>query len=175
VLKQAIGARNKYAGLRGGWQDENRVPIAERVAAANRRDAEMPAEGFPDAAAAASAPPSDLVPIRTAPTSPKSALCPVIDRTGPTESPETEPTTAAGAIAAQLRGTATVDQGAAYLADQKLDRKTLLAVAGELGLDRVDRLSTKKLQERVLKQAIGARNKFAGLRSWGPTTKGSPS
>ncbi|WP_240521487.1 hypothetical protein [Amycolatopsis vastitatis] len=79
------------------------------------------------------------------------------------ELPAVEPSTAA-AVAARLRETATTEQGADYLKDQQLDRDALLAVAGELGLTRVDRLSKTKLQQRVLQQAIGARNKFAGLR-----------
>ncbi len=74
----------------------------------------------------------------------------------------------ASAIASRLRETATEQDGAAYLRAQALDREELLAVAAELGLSRVDRLSKKDLAQRVLKQAIGARNKYAGLRSWAP-------
>ncbi|MFL6115666.1 MAG: hypothetical protein ACJ786_30610, partial [Catenulispora sp.] len=88
--------------------------------------------------------------------------------------PATEPTTVAGTVAAQLRETATVDQGAAFLAEQNLDRETLLAVAGELELTRVDRLSKAELQKRVLKQAIEARNKFAGLGSGWQDENNSP-
>ncbi|MEV5835596.1 hypothetical protein [Nocardia sp. NPDC052112] len=72
----------------------------------------------------------------------------------------------AARIAAQLRATETEDEGAAYLRDQQLDRAGLLAVAAELQLTRVDRLSRPELEKRVLKQAIGARRKFAGLRKW---------
>ncbi len=69
-------------------------------------------------------------------------------------------------IANHLRVIDTVDNGRAYLDTLKLDKATLLEVATELYLTRVDRLSRKALIERVLKQAIGARNKFAGLRNW---------
>lgn len=70
------------------------------------------------------------------------------------------------AIASRLHETETEDQGAAYLDELHLDREGLLAVAAELKLTRVDRLSVKALKERVLKQAIGARRKFEGLRHW---------
>ncbi|WP_103336854.1 SAP domain-containing protein [Amycolatopsis sp. CA-126428] len=72
----------------------------------------------------------------------------------------------AAAIASRLRETETEDEGASYLDAQHLDRESLLAVAAELQLTRVDRLSQKELTKRVLKQAIGARRKFAGLRKW---------
>jgi hypothetical protein len=72
----------------------------------------------------------------------------------------------AAAIATRLRETETVEEGAAYLEAQHLDRDGLLAVATELGLSRVDRLRPAELEKRVLKQAIGARRKFAGLRKW---------
>ncbi|MGW3959151.1 hypothetical protein ACWED2_04965 [Amycolatopsis sp. NPDC005003] len=72
----------------------------------------------------------------------------------------------AAAIATHLRETETEEEGAAYLEAQRLDRDSLLAVAAELQLTRVDRLSQKELKRRVLKQAIGARRKFAGLRKW---------
>ncbi|MDS0137678.1 MULTISPECIES: hypothetical protein [unclassified Amycolatopsis] len=72
----------------------------------------------------------------------------------------------AAAIAAHLRETETEEEGAAYLEAQHLDRDSLLAVATELQLTRVDRLSQKELKRRILKQAIGARRKFAGLRKW---------
>lgn len=76
------------------------------------------------------------------------------------------PNADAGRIAAQLRATETENEGAAYLREQHLDRASLLAVAAELQLTRVDRLSRPELEKRVLKQAIGARRKFAGLRKW---------
>ncbi|MFC6012226.1 hypothetical protein [Nocardia lasii] len=69
-------------------------------------------------------------------------------------------------IAAHLRATDTVDAGAAYLRAHNLDRADLLAVAAALQLTRVDRLSRADLEKRVLKQAITARRKFAGLRQW---------
>jgi hypothetical protein len=72
----------------------------------------------------------------------------------------------AATIAAQLRELATEDDGATYLHTQHLDKPGLLAVAAELGLTRVDRLSHTELEKRVLKQAIGARRKFDGLRKW---------
>jgi hypothetical protein len=72
----------------------------------------------------------------------------------------------AAAIASHLREIETEEEGAAYLEAQNLDRESLLAVAAELQLTRVNRLSQKELRRRVLKQAIGARRKFAGLRKW---------
>ena len=72
----------------------------------------------------------------------------------------------AAAVAAHLRDIETEEEGAAYLRAQRLDRKGLLAVAAELQLTRVDRLKPSELEKRVLKQAIGARRKFAGLRKW---------
>jgi hypothetical protein len=80
-----------------------------------------------------------------------------------------EPTTHdadVAAIATRLRNIETEDEGAAYLRAQSLDRDGLLAVAAELQLTRVDRLKPAELEKRVLKQAIGARRKFAGLRKW---------
>ena len=71
-----------------------------------------------------------------------------------------------GAVASHLRELETEEEGAAYLHEQHLDRETLLAVAGELQLTRVSRLNPSELEKRVLKQAIGARRKFAGLRKW---------
>jgi hypothetical protein len=70
------------------------------------------------------------------------------------------------AIASQLREIETEEEGAGYLEAQHLDRESLLAVAAELGLTRVNRLSQPELEKRLLKQAIGARRKFAGLRKW---------
>ncbi|MFB9686470.1 hypothetical protein [Amycolatopsis plumensis] len=72
----------------------------------------------------------------------------------------------AAAIATHLRETETEEEGAAYLDAHNLDRESLLAVATELQLTRVERLSRAELKRRVLKQAIGARRKFAGLRKW---------
>lgn len=72
----------------------------------------------------------------------------------------------AAAIASRLRETETEEEGAAYLQAQQLDRDGLLAVAAELQLTRVERLSQKDLRKRILKQAIGARRKYAGLRKW---------
>jgi hypothetical protein len=80
----------------------------------------------------------------------------------PTAAPDVD----VAAIASRLRETETEEEGAAYLHAQHLDREGLLAVAAELQLTRVERLSQKELRRRVLKQAIGARRKFAGLRNW---------
>ncbi|BCK57442.1 hypothetical protein [Nocardia wallacei] len=78
-----------------------------------------------------------------------------------------EPVTSSAAdIADHLRTLSTVEDGAAYLSTQELDRESLLALAGELHLTRVDRLSRAELQRRVLRQAITARRKFEGLRDW---------
>jgi hypothetical protein len=95
------------------------------------------------------------------------------------DAPETVPSEAASspaelprsdvdvvAIASHLRELETEEAGADYLHEQRLDRETLLEVAGELQLTRVTRLSQNELEKRVLKQAIGARRKFAGLRKW---------
>jgi hypothetical protein len=70
------------------------------------------------------------------------------------------------AIAQRLRETATVEEGAEYLRIQRLDKEQLLAVATELQLTRVSRLSRTELEKRVLRQAIGARRKYEGLRKW---------
>lgn len=70
------------------------------------------------------------------------------------------------AIAARLRELDTVDEGAAYLETQQLDRDGLRALAAELQLTRVDRLNQAELEKRVLKQAIGSRRKFSGLGKW---------
>lgn len=70
------------------------------------------------------------------------------------------------AIASRLRELETEEEGAAYLQAQHLNRESLLAVAAELRLTRVERLKPSELEKRVLKQAIGARRKFAGLRKW---------
>lgn len=69
-------------------------------------------------------------------------------------------------VASHLRELETEEEGAAYLREQRLDREALLAVAAELQLTRVTRLTPAELEKRVLKQAIGARRKFAGLRKW---------
>lgn len=70
------------------------------------------------------------------------------------------------AIAAELRALATEADGEAYLDGLGLDRAGLLAVAGELLLTRVDRLTKPQLKQRLLKQAIGSRRKYDGLRTW---------
>lgn len=110
----------------------------------------------------------DPVPADTPADEPKPALV--------TEDPAPEPPPAvpvpaesdagAAAIAARLREIDTEEEGAEYLQAQHLDRDSLLAVATELQLTRMDRLSQKELKRRILKQAIGARRKFAGLRKW---------
>lgn len=83
------------------------------------------------------------------------------------EAPQaTQPDAQAAAIAARLRETDTEEEGAEYLKSLHLSQEGLLAVAAELQLTRVERLSQKELRQRVLKQAIGARRKFAGLRKW---------
>lgn len=76
------------------------------------------------------------------------------------------PNPIAATIASRLRETETEEEGAAYLHAQHLDQEGLLAVAAELQLTRVDRLSRTQLEKRVLNQAIGARRKFSGLRNW---------
>ncbi len=92
------------------------------------------------------------------------------ERLAPVTTPDAPPPTMAdvdpAAVAARLRETETEEQGAEYLREQRLDHGTLLAVAAELQLTRVDRLRPAELEKRVLKQAIGARRKFSGLRKW---------
>ncbi|MEU0530854.1 Rho termination factor N-terminal domain-containing protein [Amycolatopsis tolypomycina] len=100
------------------------------------------------------------------PTPAPAAPAPVRPVASPPPAAVARPGVDAAAIAAQLRSTETEAEGAAYLDAQHLDRESLLAVAAELQLTRVDRLSRKELERRVLKQAIGARRKFAGLRKW---------
>jgi hypothetical protein len=91
-------------------------------------------------------------------------------RTVPEEPPQAPPARRpdfdVAAVAAHLRETESEEEGAAYLQEQRLDREGLLAVAAELQLTRVSRLNQRELEKRVLKQAIGARRKFAGLRKW---------
>jgi hypothetical protein len=87
-------------------------------------------------------------------------------RSGPPPAETPTPSADAATIAIRLRETETEEDGAAYLQEQHLDRDGLLAVAAALGLTRVTRLSRSELEKRVLKQAIGARRKFAGLRQW---------
>lgn len=70
------------------------------------------------------------------------------------------------AITAHLCELNTEKEGAAYLRAQHVDREILLAIAAELQLTRVDRLKQTELEKKVLKQAIVARRKFAGLRRW---------
>ncbi|MET7997449.1 hypothetical protein ABZU76_41880 [Amycolatopsis sp. NPDC005232] len=70
------------------------------------------------------------------------------------------------AIVVRLREAENDEEGAEYLRTQQLDRASLLAVAAALQLTRVERLSRTELEKKVLNQAIGARRKFAGLRSW---------
>ncbi|MEU0872972.1 hypothetical protein [Nocardia brasiliensis] len=69
-------------------------------------------------------------------------------------------------IAAYLRETETEEDGVVYLRAQNLNRDELLGVAAELQLTRVNRLSQGELEKRIIKQAIGARRKFTGLRRW---------
>ncbi|MFJ1760360.1 Rho termination factor N-terminal domain-containing protein [Amycolatopsis sp. NPDC088138] len=77
-----------------------------------------------------------------------------------------EPSADVTAITARLSEIETEPEGATYLKAQHLDRETLLAVAAELQLTRVERLSQSELQKKILRQAIGARRRFAGLRKW---------
>ncbi|SFJ76518.1 hypothetical protein SAMN05421835_108178 [Amycolatopsis sacchari] len=70
------------------------------------------------------------------------------------------------AVAAQLRATPTETEGAAHLRALNLDHDDLLALATALGLSRLGRASKKELERRVLRQAIGARRKYEGLRAW---------
>jgi hypothetical protein len=112
-----------------------------------------PAEPPPEPAPAPAPRPAPAAPrpVTSPPAPPKVTASPGVD---------------AAAIAKHLRETETEEEGASYLEAQNLGRDSLLAVAAELQLTRVERLSQKELKRRVLKQAIGARRKFAGLRKW---------
>lgn len=98
----------------------------------------------------------------TAPDVPSRPRTPVPSRPAPPVRPNVDVT----AIAERLREIESEEEGSTYLHDQRLDRQSLLAVASELQLTRVDKLSQSDLEKRVLKQAIGARRKFTGLRRW---------
>lgn len=126
----------------------------------------------PEATESPAGPPTNSVP----PLSPPLDLSAEGEQLAPSEQPDPSMTAAStetieshsdiAAIAARLRETETEEEGAAYLRAQHLTRESLLAVAAELQLTRVDRLSQTELEKRVLRQAIGARRKFAGLRRW---------
>jgi hypothetical protein len=77
-----------------------------------------------------------------------------------------EPNADVAAVTSRLSEIETEAEGATYLKAQHLDRATLLAVAAELQLTRVERLTQSELQKKILRQAIGARRRFAGLRKW---------
>ncbi|WP_206792618.1 Rho termination factor N-terminal domain-containing protein [Amycolatopsis sp. MtRt-6] len=110
---------------------------------------------------------SDAPPAEPPPApAPAPAVAPARPVASPPPAVVARPGVDAAAIAAHLRETETEAEGAAYLEDRHLDRESLLAVAAELQLTRVARLSQAELKRRVLKQAIGARRKFAGLRKW---------
>lgn len=72
----------------------------------------------------------------------------------------------AAAIALRLRETETETEGTTYLESLNLDKDSLLAVATELQLSRLERESGAEIERRIIKQAIGARRKFEGLRKW---------
>jgi hypothetical protein len=111
----------------------------------------------------------DAAPPRAAPPPrkpPPPERVPVATPTAPPPAAPATPGVDAAAIAVHLRETETEEEGAEYLREQRLDRDALLAVAAELQLTRVDRLRQTELEKRVLKQAIGARRKFSGLRKW---------
>ncbi|SMC99016.1 hypothetical protein [Kibdelosporangium aridum] len=164
VLKQAIGARRKFAGLRKWDSDESTAKPepghggerSQPRTAAPSGQAGQPGRR-PDRSGKSKqgkATPSGDVTTAKA------------DRAARPWKDSTKPDTGLSPIAARLRTTETEDQGAEILRAQNLDRQGLLALASELGLSRVDRLTDKELEKRVLKQAIAARRKFAGLRSW---------
>lgn len=120
--------------------------------------------------ALASAPPDAFDPPKRARGTKAASATKPVDKPAAAGRPDNGPADVP-AIASRLRETATEEEGAAYLRGQHLDRESLLAVAGELQLTRVGRLSQAELEKRVLKQAIGARRKFAGLRQWNDRTK----
>ncbi|MEU4668538.1 hypothetical protein AB0F91_11295 [Amycolatopsis sp. NPDC023774] len=90
---------------------------------------------------------------------------PVRQEPAPPAEPQKSPAEIA-AIVVRLREADNDEEGAEYLRAQQLDRASLLAVATALQLTRVERLSRTDLEKKVLNQAVGARRKFAGLRSW---------
>lgn len=131
---------------------------------------ELVARSGPDQSDAPAARPPTRAPSSPDPASPDPASPDPANGTSAAEPRSTsgtaEPDANVAAIASRLRETETEEAGAVYLDAQNLDRESLLAVAAELGLTRVNRLSQTELEKRVLKQAIGARRKFAGLRKW---------
>ncbi|QKV78070.1 Rho termination factor N-terminal domain-containing protein [Amycolatopsis sp. Hca4] len=146
---EELKALAKKRGLRG-YSKLLKAELIDRLL--GHRAAAPPVEPPPAPAA--------LRPVVTAPAAP--APRPVPTPQAVTARPGVD----AAAIAVHLRETDTEEEGAVYLEAQRLDRDSLLAVATELQLTRVDRLSQKELKRRILKQAIGARRKFAGLRKW---------
>ncbi|WP_410610112.1 hypothetical protein [Amycolatopsis sp. lyj-109] len=130
----------------------SKLPKAKLIALLTGRGSDAPPAEPPPAPAAEPRPaPAAPRPVAGPPAPPKVTASPGVD---------------AAAIATHLRETETEEEGASYLDAQHLGRESLLAVAAELQLTRVERLSQKELKRRVLKQAIGARRKFAGLRKW---------
>jgi hypothetical protein len=114
-------------------------------------------------------PPEHATPPRTPPApveDPSKLTQQAVSRTMPVSGDSGKPAADAVAVASHLRELDTEEEGAGYLDAQHLDKDGLLAVAAELQLTRVTRLSQKELRKRVLYQAIGARRKFAGLRKW---------
>lgn len=74
-------------------------------------------------------------------------------------------------IAGRLRGFASVDEGADYLANLRLGGKKarkadLVKVGAEMGLTLSDRAGLPELHRRLIDHAIGAKKKYAGLAQW---------
>lgn len=178
VIKQAIGARRKFEGLRT-WKTtnipeslasgSNKAPATvtrepgDRVAAAEGKRTTTASRGR-RADAGTRKQPAARTSRKQAPDTASGDR----DAKAATRASKTtaQPNASAAAVASRLRETKTEGEGAKYLGAQGLDRQGLLAVAAELGLSRVGRLSRAELEKRVLKQAIGARRKFEGLRKW---------
>ncbi len=70
------------------------------------------------------------------------------------------------AVAAHLRTLGTMEEGAGYLRAQKVTVTGLREVAAALGASVAGRTLKADLERAVLNQAIGARLKFEGLRTW---------
>lgn len=69
-------------------------------------------------------------------------------------------------VAATLRSCDTVPDGANYLDGLRPSKDDLVALVQALGVTRTNGLTKTDLRDRALRQAIGARRKYDGLRSW---------
>uniref|UniRef100_UPI003F497FFD hypothetical protein n=1 Tax=Amycolatopsis sp. CA-096443 TaxID=3239919 RepID=UPI003F497FFD len=70
-------------------------------------------------------------------------------------------------IAERLRALDTERCGRQYLQGLQLNREQLLALADVLGLAGLHRVSAERIEQRIAKQAVAARDAAAGLRPRG--------